>query len=159
MNKAKNQNKAPVKETSQTREKPDPKKSKPAKETSTARVKKAPVADKSPVRSQSAAKAEVKSVTRQPKASPKRSKNFAASNFILESEKLAERIEDQLKPTKPISAYIYFAVENIPKIKKELGVDQKAAMAEAGARWRKILPAERELYDKKHASDRSRYSQ
>ena len=44
--------------------------------------------------------------------------------------------EDQVKkPTKALSAYIFFSNEMVPKIKNEENVDHKTAMKMCGERW------------------------
>jgi HMG (high mobility group) box len=57
--------------------------------------------------------------------------------------------DNKLKPTKPLSPYIYFTTENVPKIRIEKNCSNVDAMREAGARWNQLSEEEKSPYQQK----------
>lgn len=68
-------------------------------------------------------------------------------------KKAAEEDDGKLKPTRPNSAYIFYSLEAIPKLKKEEGVAHKDAMSKAGALWNELSEEKKAPYVKKHEED------
>lgn len=68
-------------------------------------------------------------------------------------EKEEEKNENAVKPTRAISAYIYFSNEMVPKIKQDEGISHKAAMGRAGEIWRGYSESDKAKYDKMHDDD------
>jgi len=53
--------------------------------------------------------------------------------LVDKKKEVAKEEEDtSLKPTRPISSYIFFSNVTVPKVKKDEGVAHKDAMARAG---------------------------
>ena len=63
-----------------------------------------------------------------------------------------------LKPTRAISAYIYFSNEMVPKFKQEKGISHKEAMKETGDLWKTLSDEQKKKYDDMHEADVERYS-
>ena len=68
-------------------------------------------------------------------------------------EEEPKAVEDAIKPTRAISAYIYFSNEMVPKIKKDEGISHKQAMSRAGEMWGQIDEAEKAKFNKMHDDD------
>lgn len=51
-----------------------------------------------------------------------------------EKEVSAAAEDNTMKPTRALSAYIFYSNETVPKLKKE-GIDHRAAMSKAGELW------------------------
>jgi len=67
------------------------------------------------------------------------------------------KVEDNtVKPTKPLSAYIFFSTQEVPKIVKEQQIPHKDAMKVAGANWGKLTEEEKAPFLKKHEDDKLR---
>ena len=58
-----------------------------------------------------------------------------------------------LKPTRAISAYIYYSNETIPKLKKDEGIAHKDAMGKAGALWNELSEESKKPFQKLHDAD------
>ena len=56
----------------------------------------------------------------------------------LKSEK-----DNVLKPSRPITEYIYFSTEIVPKLKAKEGISHKDAMSRAGEIWKKMADKEK----------------
>ena len=72
-------------------------------------------------------------------------------------EVTAAEEDNTMKPTRPLSTYIYYSNETVPKLKKESGLDHRAAMSKAGELWNKLSDSERKKFDELHAKDVIRY--
>ena len=57
-----------------------------------------------------------------------------------------------MKPSRVLSAYIYFSMQSVPGLRKE-GVSQVDAMKLAGDLWSKMTLEEKDPYIKKHEQD------
>ncbi len=55
-----------------------------------------------------------------------------------------------IQPTRPMSTYLFFSNETIPKLKAEEGIAHKDAMSAAGKRWNALTEEEKEPYNKMH---------
>lgn len=62
-----------------------------------------------------------------------------------------------VKPTRPLSAYICFSNDMVPKFKAEKGCSHQEAMKLAGAKWKELTKAELEPYEKQHQVHVERY--
>ena len=58
-----------------------------------------------------------------------------------------------LKPSRPVSAYIFYSTERVPEIRKEEGIEHRAAMSRAGEIWGTMTDKEKEKYNKMHDAD------
>lgn len=73
-----------------------------------------------------------------------------------DSKKKAEKKKDDdntMKPSRPLSAYIYFSTEWVPKIKKDEGLDHRAAMSRAGEIWNTMKDDEKKKFNDLHDKD------
>jgi hypothetical protein len=61
-----------------------------------------------------------------------------------------------VKPTRALSAYIFFSNEMIPKLKESEGITHQQAMGRAGEEWKKLDDKAREKYEKLHEQDQKR---
>jgi hypothetical protein len=66
--------------------------------------------------------------------------------------------DDVMKPPRPISAYLYYQNDNIPKIKQEQGLSQKDAMTASAALWHTLSKEERAPYDEKAEESKKQYT-
>lgn len=83
-------------------------------------------------------------------------KKILVNLCLIEKTKKDEKKEEEpegIKPSRAISAYIFFSNEMVPKIKKDEGVDHKTAMSRAGAIWGTLSDADKQKYDKLHDED------
>jgi hypothetical protein len=84
----------------------------------------------------STSKSEVKAKSKSSKSKGKVSKSKGSKGKSSKGakkggkDKAAE--EDVLKPSRPISAYIYYSNANVPKIKEQEGCSHKEAMSKCG---------------------------
>ena len=67
--------------------------------------------------------------------------------------KKAEKEYKGVKPTKALSAYIYFSNEMVPKLKEKHGISHQEAMKKAGEQWQALSAADRKPYEEQHAKD------
>jgi len=64
--------------------------------------------------------------------------------------------EDKLKPTRPLSSYIYFSSERTKQI-KATGKSQIEAMKQCGAEWNTLTEEQKAPYNAKNKADELRY--
>lgn len=64
-----------------------------------------------------------------------------------------EEDDGKLKPTRPSSAYLFFSLDTIPKLKKDEGIAHKDAMAKAGALWNELSEEKKVPFNKMHDED------
>lgn len=64
--------------------------------------------------------------------------------------------QDVIKPTRAISAYIYFSNDIVPKLKAKEGLSHKDAMGRAGKLWGEMSQKEKEPYEKMNKDDVAR---
>jgi hypothetical protein len=86
--------------------------------------------------------------------------SFAIGKSAKKGGKKEEKVVEEdtsLKPTRPISAYIYFSTETIPKLKADEGIAHKDAMAKAGKLWNELSEEDRKPYNKLHDESVARY--
>ena len=57
---------------------------------------------------------------------------------------------------RPLSAYIFFSNEMVPKVKAEEGISHREAMSRAGELWGKLSDADKKKYDEMNAADKKR---
>merc|ERR1712126_746629 len=71
---------------------------------------------------------------------------------------LAKRKRDPNAPKRPLTAFMYFAREERPKVMKDNpNFSVPEIGKELGARWRKLGDAERAKFDALAAKDKARY--
>jgi len=92
----------------------------------------------------------------------KRNVSFTYSDhhlFLAKSDKKkkAEKEDDFGKPTRTISAYIFYSNETIPKLKAEKGIAHKDAMSEAGKIWNTMTEEQKKPFEEKNKADAARY--
>ena len=68
-----------------------------------------------------------------------------------------EEDDKSKKPTRPISAYIYFSNHTVPKLKADEGISHKDAMKRAGSIWGELTDEEKKPFNKMHDDDVKRY--
>jgi hypothetical protein len=73
----------------------------------------------------------------------------------VKSAKKGKKEEDDgvLKPTRAISAYIFFSNKMVPKIKEEEKVSHKEAMSKAGQMWNELSEEKKAPFNKEHDED------
>lgn len=64
-----------------------------------------------------------------------------------------EAEDSSKKPTKAVSAYLYYSNETIPKIKQDEGISHREAMGKAGKIWSDLTEEEKKPYDELHHQD------
>jgi hypothetical protein len=62
-----------------------------------------------------------------------------------------------MKPSRALSAYIYYSNEWVPKIKKDEGLDHRAAMSRAGELWNTMKDEDKKKYNDLHDKDVKRH--
>lgn len=75
------------------------------------------------------------------------------------SAKKAKNEDDVVKPSRPVTAYIYFSNEAVPKIKAETGCKLTEASKIAGERWNALREEQKAPYTAKNEADKKRYQQ
>lgn len=67
-----------------------------------------------------------------------------------EKEKKGAKKEEPegIKPSRAVSAYIFYSNDQVPKIKASEGISHKEAMGVAGKRWHEITEEEKKPYNK-----------
>lgn len=85
------------------------------------------------------------------KSGKKPGKKGAKEKEEEEEQKAAE--DHTLKPTRAISAYIFFSNETVPKLKAEEGISHKEAMGKAGKIWNDLSEEAKKPYNKMHDED------
>ena len=89
--------------------------------------------------------------------SSKSQKRDASKKRGKEGKEVSATVEDNtMKPTRALSAYIFYSNETVPKLKKE-GIDHRAAMSKAGELWGKLTDAEKKKFNDLHEKDQVRY--
>lgn len=58
-----------------------------------------------------------------------------------------------MKPSRALSAYIYYSNATIPKLKEKEGLSHKDAMGKAGKLWNELSDKDKEPYNKLHEED------
>lgn len=86
------------------------------------------------------AKTKSKQSSQKSKASPKRQED----NF-------------QVKPKKPLSAWLIFNTETVQKLKQKHDVDHKEAFAQSAALWQKMTDKDKKPFEDKSKKDEARY--
>lgn len=66
-------------------------------------------------------------------------------------------MKDQVKPSRILTSYIYFATEQIPLLKERDGVKHQDAMKRVGEVWGSLTEVEKAPYIKKSKDDEKRY--
>ena len=138
----------------------------PAKKTNKAIAKKA--SPKSSAKKPSSKKPIAKSPTKKAAKSPSRAKaplKKMAKGNVEKKEKetkalvlLAKRKRDPNAPKRPMTAFMYFAREERPKVMKDNpNFSVPEIGKELGARWRKLEDNERAKFDALAAKDMARY--
>ncbi len=61
-----------------------------------------------------------------------------------------------MQPKRPQNAYFFFALQRIPELKKELGIEHKDAMIRAGKLWQEMSLDQKAPYDNMAKEDRKR---
>jgi structure-specific recognition protein 1 len=94
------------------------------------------------------------------KGTPSRSKSKGKGKEAAKEEtksgkkaKKAEKEEDVGKPTRALSAYIYFSNETVPKLKQDEGIAHKDAMGKAGQIWNTLTDDKKKKFDELHDAD------
>lgn len=94
------------------------------------------------------------------KGTPSRSKSKGKGKEAAKEEtksgkkaKKAEKEEDVGKPTRALSAYIYFSNETVPKLKQEEGIAHKDAMGKAGQIWNTLTEDKKKKFEELHEAD------
>jgi hypothetical protein len=63
---------------------------------------------------------------------------------------------DGLQPTRPLTGYIFFSNEEVPKFVTSQGCSHKEAMKLAGAKWGELTAEQKAPYQKKYEQDKLR---
>ena len=66
---------------------------------------------------------------------------------------VASEDENVVKPTRANSAYIFYSLDAIPKIKEKEGLSHPQAMKKAGDQWNNLSEEEKKPYNKKRDDD------
>ena len=75
------------------------------------------------------------------------------------SRKVGKLVEEPkgLQPTRPLTSYIFFSNQELPKVVTAQGVSHKEAMKVVGAMWGNLTEEQKAPYAKKHEEDKRRY--
>ena len=90
------------------------------------------------------------------KGSPSRSKSKGKGKEETKSTKKGKKVEkeDEIgKPTRALSAYIFYSNETIPKLKAEEGIAHKDAMGKAGQIWNTLTDDKKKKFNEMHDAD------
>lgn len=68
-------------------------------------------------------------------------------------DEVKEVEEEHVKPTRPISSYIFYSGEMIPKLKKDEGITHREAMSKAGELWHTLSEDVKAKYVKMNEDD------
>lgn len=66
---------------------------------------------------------------------------------------MASEDENAVKPSRANSAYIFYTLDVIPKIKAKEGLSHPQAFKKAGEQWNNLTEEEKKPYAKKHDED------
>ena len=69
--------------------------------------------------------------------------------------KIVEKPEG-LQPTRPLTGYIFFSNEEVPKFVTSQGCSHKEAMKMVGAKWGELSVEQKAPYQKKYEQDKLR---
>ena len=94
------------------------------------------------------------------KGTPSRSKSKGKGKEAAKEEtksakkgKKVEKEDEAGKPTRALSAYIFYSNETIPKLKAEEGIAHKDAMGKAGQIWNTLSDDKKQKYNDLHDAD------
>ena len=90
------------------------------------------------------------------RVSYQRTNSIVAKSGKKGKKSVEPEVEEAVKPTRPISTYIYFSNAMVPKLKEEHKIAHKDAMAKAGELWGTLSEEEKKPYEKKHQDDVAR---
>ena len=96
------------------------------------------------------------SAEKRPKSAGKKAISMTEEKPKNKVGKLAEKPAG-VQPTRPLTAYIFFSNEEVPKIVKSQGVSHKDAMRICGGKWNELKDDQKAPYMKKHEQDKLRY--
>lgn len=73
-----------------------------------------------------------------------------------ETKEEEDEVPAGIFPTRPMSSYLYFSNEMVPKLKQDEGIAHKAAMSRAGVLWGQMSAADKKPYEDLNAKDAQR---